>query len=104
MHEAAHWYLETVSDLASSPNATESLKKDMATIRERLGMSEAYPDEKQHEVFARGFEKYLMEGVAPSEDVRGFFASMRSWLVKIYKDLWHPDLKANISDDIRRVV
>lgn len=105
MHEAAHWYLESVLDLVASPNATDSLKADAATIRRWLKMddSQDYPTSDQHETFARGFEKYLMEGVAPAEDVRGFFASMRMWLIRIYKDLLNPELDATLSDDIRRV-
>jgi hypothetical protein len=103
MHEMAHWYLEVSLDIDNAEAAQGDLKADVAAIRKWLGITDAYPTEAQHEVFARGFEKYLMEGVAPSESVRGFFASMRAWMIRIYKDLWHPDLNATLSDDIRRV-
>ena len=103
MHEMAHWYLEVSLDIDNTEAAQGDLKADVDAIRKWLGITDAYPTEAQHEVFARGFEKYLMEGVAPSESVRGFFASMRAWMIRIYKDLWHPDLNATLSDDIRRV-
>jgi hypothetical protein len=105
MHEMAHWYLEVSLDIDNAGAAQGDLKADVDAIRRWLKMDDAqdYPTSDQHETFARGFEKYLMEGVAPAEDVRGFFASMRMWLLRIYKDLLNPELDATLSDDIRRV-
>lgn len=53
------------------------------------------------EQWARGFEAYLMEGKAPSADLRSAFEKFRSWLISIYKRL--AGLNVTISDDIRGV-
>lgn len=53
------------------------------------------------EQFARGFEQYLMEGKAPSVELRSVFEKFRAWLVSIYKRL--AGLNVQISDDIRGV-
>jgi hypothetical protein len=37
----------------------------------------------QEEKFARGFEAYLMEGVAPSSGLRAVFAKMKQWLAEL---------------------
>jgi hypothetical protein len=104
MHEAAHWYLEVVLDLANSGTATGELQTDVASIRQWLGIQAgAFPTTEQHETFARAFEKYLVEGKAPAEAVRGAFAAMRAWMIRIYKDLRHPEIDIAMSDDIRRV-
>lgn len=53
------------------------------------------------EQFARGFEVYLMEGKAPSADLRGVFEKFRSWLISVYQKL--AGLNVGISDDLRAV-
>ncbi len=37
------------------------------------------------ERFARGFEKYLMEGSAPTKEMQGVFRRFKKWLTDIYK-------------------
>lgn len=37
------------------------------------------------ERFARGFEKYLMDGSAPTKEMKGVFRRFKSWLTDIYK-------------------
>ena len=102
MHEAAHFFLEVYADLTARPGASEELQRDWALISKWLGLTAGTPiTTEQHEAFARGFEKYLMEGKAPAEEVRGFFARMSRWLVGIYKDL--RNLSVELSDDIRGV-
>lgn len=53
------------------------------------------------EQWARVFEAYLMEGKAPSVELRTAFEKFRAWLVSIYKRL--AGLNVTISDDIRGV-
>ncbi len=102
MHEASHFYLEVFNDLASDADAPAGLREDWDRISKWLGLQAGVPiTVEQHETFARGFERYLMEGKAPAEEVRSFFAQMRQWLVRIYRDLLN--LNVEISDDIRGV-
>jgi hypothetical protein len=54
-----------------------------------------------HEKWARGFEKYLMEGKAPSIELQALFGRFRAWLVNIYKTLRGLDVKLN--DEVRGV-
>ncbi len=53
-----------------------------------------------HEHFARGFERYLMEGVAPSESLRPVFQKFRKWLLNIYRTV--KGLNVNLNDSVRR--
>jgi len=55
-----------------------------------------------HEQFARGFEQYLMEGKAPSIELRNAFRTFARWLVQIYKSL-RGQLNVNIDDEMRAV-
>jgi hypothetical protein len=54
-----------------------------------------------HEKFARGFEQYMREGVAPSERLARVFSNFRRWLTTIYRTA--KGLGKPISDDIRDV-
>lgn len=40
-----------------------------------------------HEQFARGFETYVMEGKAPSIELRNAFRRMARWLVEVYRSI-----------------
>lgn len=53
------------------------------------------------EQWARGFETYVMEGKAPSAELRTAFERFRAWLLAVYRKL--ASLNVNISDDLRRV-
>lgn len=55
----------------------------------------------QHEQFARGFEKYLATGKAPSIELQDAFARFKRWLVRVYKDLAR--LNVEISPEVRGV-
>lgn len=53
------------------------------------------------EQWARAFETYLMEGKAPSADLRSAFEKFRAWLISVYRRL--TSLNVTVSDDIRGV-
>jgi len=55
-----------------------------------------------HEQMARGFEAYLMEGKAPSVELRNAFRTFARWLGQIYASI-RQDLKVNLDSEIRQV-
>lgn len=102
LHETGHFYLEVLGDLARGPNAPDDLKTDYAAVREWLGAAGDTPlTTAQHEQFARGFEAYLMEGKAPSSELRLAFARFKNWLVGIYQNL--TALKVDLTPQVRGV-
>lgn len=106
LHESGHFFLEAFQALATSPNAPQSMKDDLAKINEWVGRdpsdTSTYTTEQQ-EQWAEGFEKYLMEGKAPSPSLKAAFARMARWLTYIYKQAINigPDA---LNDDIRGVM
>lgn len=102
LHELGHYYLEVIGGLVADGKAGAALAADYATIRRWLGAEEGQAlSVDQHEQFARGFEKYLGEGKAPSVELQGAFARFKSWLVGVYKDLAR--LNVQLSDEVRGV-
>ena len=55
-----------------------------------------------HEQFARGFETYLMEGKAPSIELRNAFRSFARWLTQIYKAV-RGQLNVNLDKEMSEV-
>ena len=104
-HESAHLYLEMMADLAEMPDANPDLIDDYTKILKYLGVnkrSEVGTD--QHELFARSFEAYLREGVAPTAELQPLFSTFKGWMIQVYKkltQLLNPGEELN--DEIRGV-
>lgn len=58
-------------------------------------------DRSAHEYFARGFERYLEEGRAPTAALQKVFRRFKRWLAEIYRDF--VGLNVELSDDVRGV-
>ena len=107
IHESAHHYLDMMVKFANEADAPEKLKADVTIIREWLGKEKGQFSgftREQHESFARGFERYLHEGVAPTKEMAGVFAKFKQWMEGIYKTVRDiPGQKIPINDNIRNV-
>ncbi len=102
LHETGHQWLEELTRDAAHPQAPDNLKADSAIVRNWLGSADGAPiTVRQHEKFARGFEQYMREGVAPSARLVSVFSKFKNWLTSIYQSL--KGLGAPINDDIRGV-
>jgi len=103
IHETGHLYLEVLGRLASREGASEQTKEDHAKILNWFGVESADQiTTDHHEQFARGFEKYLGEGVAPNKALKRAFARFKTWILDVYKGL--DALKVNLTDDVRDVM
>lgn len=101
IHETGHQWLEHLMQDAESEHAPADLVNDAKIVREWLGANEGEIPTRAHEKFARGFERYLMEGTAPSKELASVFAKFKDWLTKIYQSV--TALKSPINADIRDV-
>lgn len=102
VHETGHAWLEELMRDGADEAAPAAIRSDAKAVRQWLGAEEgkAIPT-KAHEKFARAFERYLMEGVAPSRALGRVFAQFKDWLTRIYGTVAR--LRAPISPDIRDV-
>lgn len=102
IHETGHDFLEQMMRDAEHPDAPDSIKDDALTIRDWLGVdSREDIKTRHHEKFARGFEQYLREGVAPSPELGTVFARFKQWLMNLYETIKR--LGSPINEDIRGV-
>ncbi len=113
IHEFQHLYLDMMLEIAKLPpeqivdqQAHRQMVNDLATLKTFADVKDGdlkdgkWPTE-AHEKVARAFEAYLMEGKAPTENLKGLFGRMKKWLLDIYKTVRALDVE--LSDDVRRV-
>lgn len=103
LHESGHLYLELLIDLAGRDGAPADIKDDLATALAWMGVNDpAKIRTEHHEKWARGFEAYLLEGKAPSAEMRGPFARFAAWLAAIYQSV--RNLAVELSPEVRGVM
>jgi hypothetical protein len=114
VHEASHWYLDTLWRMAQTAEPHPFVQEQLAAILEWHGKSPNWTamfsegriteeGRDLHEAFAESFEAYLREGKAPSTGLRSVFATLKQWLLRIYKSLTQIGRRVNLNDEIRAV-
>ena len=102
LHETGHFFLNVTRDLATARGAPEGAVQDWATLADWLKIEGGEIPREAHEKFARGFEAYVAEGVAPNAQLRTVFQQFRDWLLQIYEKIER--LGAELTDPVRRVM
>lgn len=107
VHETGHLWLEELRADAESPNAPDQLKADWQAVQDWFAanghpIADGKIPVEAHEMFARGWERYAMEGKSPSSGLRKVFDQFRSWLLSIYQVV--TNLRAPISPEVRAVM
>ncbi len=98
----------------SNPNVTTPLHElahvfeSYLTEKERQAVmnSAGTPNEwnvTTSEYFARGFERYLAEGVAPSTILKSLFEAFKSWLIEIYNGITGSDIDVELNEAMRGI-
>ena len=110
----SRWWEENAEDLARQAAqfvpegergglSAEGFSAWLASGMERKSAAGAAYDRAAQEYFARGFERYLMEGKAPvpSRELLAVFRRFKKWLCEIYRAL--TELDVELSDEVRGV-
>lgn len=101
-HEAAHIYLLEMVRISQGNTGTEAMHREMATIMDWLGVTSVDQITRgHHEMFARGFEAYLMEGKAPVPELIPAFKRFQRWLKAVYKQA--AALGVKLTPEIRKI-
>lgn len=109
VHESGHYFLDVMTDVAMRSDAPEQVRADIQTLMDWFGLKDleewnglSLEEKRQfHEQFARGFEQYLRDGVAPSSRLEAIFKQFKDWLVSIYKSA--ADLDVELTPEVRAV-
>ena len=125
LHESGHAYLEIMAGIAMQPKAPAEVAEDFGKVLKWFGLKDEKDgptaaqqwatmslDEKRpmHERWAQSFEQYLLEGKAPSLELRAPFQRFRSWMLQVYKSLksfttgFSPKLSAEVREVFDRLL
>ena len=89
LHELVHVYQNYLTD-AEQKTVTNWAKTSMWSTA-------------TSEKFARGFEKYLAEGKAPTKELQSIFDKFKQWLIDIYNGIFGSEIDIELNDDMRRI-
>jgi hypothetical protein len=100
IHETGHFFLEVLRD---QRDASPEVRKMYDTVSGWMGKTEegAFTRE-QHEMWARGFEQYLMEGRAPTPELQSLYTQFKAWLYAVYASV--KELNVPLTDEVRGVM
>ncbi len=98
LHETGHVLFREMQGLVDQGLANDQTKADLQTLIDFAGGT---LDRAGEEKIMSAFEAYLREGKAPSIDLAGPFARIRTWLTNVYRSI--ATLGAQPTDAIRQV-
>lgn len=102
VHENAHVFRRMLSDVAERTGDAR-VKKDLATIEEWAGVKDGQWNRAAEEKFARGFERYLAEGKAPTPALKRAFDSFKHWMLAIYKSFTGSAIDVKLTPSVKAV-
>jgi len=110
IHETWHFFVEQMWQTVQDGTASEQTVKDFETLMNYSGMTMeewAAADidgrRKAHEKLAEAGESYIMEGNAPSHELRRVFKKFAQWLRDVYRTLQRSENYAELTDEVREV-
>lgn len=77
--------------------------EDLRVTEEWAGVKDGNWKVANEEKFARGFERYLRDGRAPTTKLAGVFEKFKTWLTDIYKSLKGSPIDVKLSPAMREV-
>jgi len=99
-HELAHLFLESERALAVDTGDARVLD-DLRILEEWAGVTEGRWTREAHERVAEGFERYLVEGKAPTKALQRVFDNFKQWLMAVYGSVMRAGIP--ISPQVRSV-
>lgn len=104
LHELAHVARRTILNRDIAPNNRPGITDEHITIAEQWAGAEGGQWTREaEERFARGFERYMRDGSAPTKQLKGLFDTIRKWLGSIYRRIKGSNIDIGISPEMRKV-
>ncbi len=110
IHETGHEWADQLLKDAEHPDAPQQLRDDAETLKSWSGLKTRVAPARRGKEFnawrtaqekiARGFERYMQNGEAPTKELAGIFKQFAQWLTKIYENFAKP---RGISPEVQAV-
>lgn len=102
VHENAHVFRRVLNDVAGRTDNT-TIKADLSAIEEWAGVKDGKWNREAEEKFARGFERYITEGKAPTPKLVRAFETFKNWMLEIYRTITGSAIDVKLTDEVRQV-
>ncbi|PQM29398.1 acetyltransferase [Sphingopyxis lindanitolerans] len=107
LHETGHLWVEELRHDAADPDAVDSVREDWDAVQRWFAQNgqpivDGVIPVEAHEMWARGVERYLMEGKSPVAGLARIFETFKTWLTNIYRSAQR--LNTPVTDEIRGVM
>lgn len=115
INKSGHFFLEAMADMATRPDAPLAVQKDFDTVLAWFGIKDRETwttmtlEEKRqyYKQWAESYERWNLEGKAPTAELRPIMARFRAFMLRVYKSVEefirrNPE-SAKLNDDIRTV-
>lgn len=104
VHELAHVARRFLFDInIPEANRLGITNADINIAEAWSGVTNGVWEAKHDEKFARGFERYMRDGNAPTEGLKRLFAKFEQWLGDIYRVLMGSEIDIEVSPEMRGV-
>lgn len=90
-HELGHLFRRTLKE------------EDLRVAEDWAGITDGIWHVEHEEKFARAFEKYLAEGVAPTARLEKVFRDFKQWIIQLYKSIVDDDPEVQLTPEMRQV-
>jgi hypothetical protein len=80
--------------------ANPDFAKQYEAVKKWAGVKDVWTT-KAEEKFARAFERYLRNGVAPTKALKEVFSKLKEWLSNVYKVIKNSSIDINLTNDVR---
>ena len=81
----------------------EDFRKDYEAVKKWAGVKDNNWGTRSEEMFARGFERYLREGKAPTKALKAVFENLKNWLTQIYKTIVGSSIDIQLTQEVKDV-
>ena len=76
---------------------------DMKTIEDWAGVKDGVWKKTHEEKYARAFERYVAEGIAPTTALADIFRRAKEWMLEIYRAIKGSSIDVDLTDEVRDV-
>lgn len=105
IHELGHVFRRDLYRMAEEalPQNQEQIEMDIVQLEKWAGVKDGRWTVEAEEKFARGFERYMITGKAPSTGLQRIFDLFSDWIGGIYKTISDKSVNVKISPEVRDV-
>ena len=105
IHEVAHVARRRLLNKETPEHFRRGIdEKELKAVEKWAGVKDGRWSVEAEEKFARGFEKYIRDGKAPTKGLQALFTKLGAWMRDIYEDVSGSQIDIDISPEIRQVM